>query len=43
MDAFASDSVRLDINGSGDVTIYGDPQNVRPRIRGSGNLEIVEK
>ncbi len=37
---FASASVEATINGVGDIDIYGDPDKVRPRIAGIGEIEV---
>lgn len=39
-DIYASVSVEATINGVGDIDIYGDPDKVRPRIFGIGEIEV---
>ena len=41
-DVYASKSLIVDMEGSGDVTIYGDPDRFRPRMHGSGDFEFVD-
>lgn len=43
IDAYVSDSLVLTMQGSGDVTIYGDPVLKHPRMKGSGDLRIIEE
>jgi len=40
VDIYASGALYLGINGSGDVTVYGDPAKFRPQIHGSGSLRF---
>ena len=42
VDASASESVVAELNGVGDITICGDPDKVRPRIRGLGSFEVID-
>ena len=42
MDAYASESVKAELNGIGDITICGDPDKVRPRIRGLGSFKVSD-
>lgn len=37
---YASASVKATINGVGDIDIYGDPDKVRPKIAGIGEIEV---
>lgn len=39
-EVYASASVEASINGVGDIDIYGDPDKVRPRIAGIGEIEV---
>ncbi|MCH8172484.1 MAG: DUF2807 domain-containing protein [Proteobacteria bacterium] len=42
VDASASESVVAELNGVGDITICGDPDKVRPRIRGLGSFKVSD-
>lgn len=42
VDASASESVKAELNGVGDITIHGDPSHVRPRIHGLGSFEVID-
>lgn len=39
-EVYASASVEASIRGVGDIDIYGDPDKVRPRIAGIGEIEV---
>ncbi len=39
-DVYASESVRAELNGVGDITVCGDPDRVRPSINGLGSFDI---
>lgn len=43
VDVFASDVAIVDMSGSGDVTIYGNPDRLRPRVSGSGTFKVIEE
>jgi len=42
VDVYASRSVVAEMEGSGDLKIYGDPDKIRPKIKGSGSFEVID-
>jgi len=43
VDVYASKSLTAEMEGSGDLTIYGDPDRFRPKISGSGSLKFADE
>lgn len=39
-DVYASESIRAELNGVGDITVCGDPDRVRPSINGLGSFDV---
>jgi len=39
-DVYASEEVRAELNGVGDITVCGDPDRVRPSINGLGSFDV---
>lgn len=42
-DVYASEEVRAELNGVGDITVWGNPNRVRPSINGFGSFEVVDR
>ena len=41
-DVYASESIRAELNGLGQIKVYGGPSYVRPTINGFGRFEVVD-
>jgi hypothetical protein len=39
-DVYASEKITATLNGVGNVTVYGDPSSIRPRINGLGSFDM---